>query len=103
VAAACRGDLDQREVGLRIAADDLRVALGAVLEDGNDLVGVLDHVVVRDDQTVGRHHEARAGRRHAHLVLLRLLRRLLAGLALLAEELLEELFGSAPRSACARP
>ena len=45
-------DLDQREVGLRVAADDLGLVLLAVRQLHDDLVGVLDDVVVGEDEAV---------------------------------------------------
>ena len=52
--------LEQRQVRLGVAADDLRLQLLAVAEDDHDLVCALDDVVVRDDVAVIRDHEARA-------------------------------------------
>ena len=43
-------DLDQRDVGLRVAADHLGLVLVAVRELDDDLVGVLDDVVVGEDE-----------------------------------------------------
>ena len=44
-------DLDQGQVGLRIAADDLGLELALVLEFYLDVVGVFDDMVVGDDVT----------------------------------------------------
>ena len=52
-------DLDQRQVGLGVAADDLGVELPFVGQPDLDLVGVLDHVVVGDDEPVRVDDEAR--------------------------------------------
>src|SRR5262245_26024900 len=53
-------DLDQRDVGLLIPADDLGLELLARGQAHDDLVGVLDHVVVGEDEPVGVDHEARS-------------------------------------------
>jgi hypothetical protein len=42
-------DLDHGDVGGLVRAHDLRVRLGAVVEGHLDLLGVLHHVVVRED------------------------------------------------------
>src|SRR6476646_10088056 len=52
------GDLDQREVGARIAADHLRGIGLAVVHGHFDLVGAVDHVVVGHGKAVGRDEEA---------------------------------------------
>ena len=44
-----RGDLQQRDVGLGVLADELGLELGAVVQVDLDLVGAVDHVVVGDD------------------------------------------------------
>jgi hypothetical protein len=54
----------QRDVGLRVLSDHLRVAVRAVGEDDVDLLDVLDHVVVGDDQTLIRDHESGSQTRH---------------------------------------
>ena len=83
-------DLEQREVGLRVGADDLGVELAVVGEADLHLFGVVDHVVVGDDVAVVLQDEARA-QRHAVLAALRpLLRhRHALGHAEAAEEFLE--------------
>src|SRR5205823_2737598 len=53
-------DLDQRDVRLRVAADHLRLVLLAGGEPDEDLVGVLDDVVVRDDEALRVDDEPRA-------------------------------------------
>ena len=55
-------DLEQREIGLGIAADDLGRVFAAVLEDDLDLAGVADDVVVGDDIARGIDDEAGAER-----------------------------------------
>src|SRR5262249_41390514 len=47
-----RLDLEQRNVGLLVAADDLRVEVAPVGELDPDLVGALDHVKVGQDVAV---------------------------------------------------
>ena len=59
-------DLEQREVGLLVGADDLGVELAVVGEADLHGLGVVDHVVVGDDVAVALDHEARA-ERHALL------------------------------------
>jgi hypothetical protein len=54
----------ERDVGLRIAADHLRVGMGAVDEHDLDLLDLIDDVVIGDDQAVFRDHEARPEARH---------------------------------------
>ena len=46
-------DLEHREVGLVVGADELRRQPRAVGQEHQDLVGALDDVVVGDDQPVG--------------------------------------------------
>ena len=53
-------DLDDGNVGRRIATYDLRVELAPVGEDHGHLVRVGDDVVVRENQSIGRDDEARA-------------------------------------------
>ena len=55
-------DLQHREVGRAIAAEDLGLDLLVVLELDGDLGGVVDHVGVGEDRPVGVDHEARARR-----------------------------------------
>ena len=78
-------DLEHREVGLRVAADQLGLEVTLVVGADRDLVGALDHVRVGEDVAVLRHHEPGAE------ALLRLLH---AGAAELgsagAEEVIEE-------------
>ena len=45
--------LQQREIGLGVAADDLGLQRGAVVEDDGDLVGVGDDVIVGHDEPGG--------------------------------------------------
>ena len=94
-------DLEQREVGLLVGADDLGVELAVVGEAHLHRLGVVDHVVVGDDVAVALHHEARA-ERHAVPVALRpaLARRhrdRALGHAEAAEELLEGRAGAEGR------
>ena len=63
-AAGLFGQLDQGAVGQRVAADHLRVELGAVVFTKNlhgDLGGVLDDMVVRQDEAGLVDDEAGAG------------------------------------------
>ena len=55
-------DLDDGDVGRRIAADDLRLELALVVQRDRHLVGVGDDVVVREDVAVVRDDEAGAAR-----------------------------------------
>jgi hypothetical protein len=76
-----RLDLDQRDVGVGVTADDGGLELGAVLEGHLDAVDRFDHVVVGHDVAVGRDHEA--GPQALALVLA------LAAVAVLPEQVLE--------------
>ena len=58
-AARLRIDLQHREVGLRVASHDLGVELAAVVQRDGDLLGVLHHVVVGEDDAVLADDEAR--------------------------------------------
>jgi hypothetical protein len=50
---SCLGiHLDKGQAGLRIAADDFGVEFTLILEHDLDLVGILNNVVVGDDQNV---------------------------------------------------
>ena len=69
--------------GLNVPADDLRLQRRVVGECHSDLLGVGDHVVVCDDETRGVDNKARAKRGRAR-------RSGIAGRALLAEEIAEE-------------
>ena len=51
-------DLDDREVGLGVGADDLAGELALVIEQHLDLVSLGDDVVVGDDVAVGRDDHA---------------------------------------------
>ena len=53
-------DLEDRDVGVGIGADDLGLELPPVEQPDRDLLGALDHVVVGQDVAVGRDDEARA-------------------------------------------
>ena len=55
-------DPQQREIGLLVAADDLGLQPGAVIEDDGDLVGVGDHVIVGHDDAGRIDDEAGAER-----------------------------------------
>ena len=55
-----RRDSQHREIGARVAADNLGRVLAVVLEDDLDLRRLADHVVVGDDDTGGVNDEARA-------------------------------------------
>src|SRR5262245_5585863 len=55
-----RVDLDHREVGRRVAADDRGLVGAAVPAPDRNRVRVVDHVLVRDDVPVGVDHEAGA-------------------------------------------
>ena len=57
-----RLELQHREVGLLVDADQLGLDLGAVVEDDLDLVGIRDDVVVGDDDARGIDDEAGAER-----------------------------------------
>ncbi|BAQ44521.1 hypothetical protein Maq22A_c05755 [Methylobacterium aquaticum] len=59
------GDLEERQVGLRIGADDLGRQGAAVVERDLDRLGVVHDVVVGDHVAVGRDEEARPLRRAA--------------------------------------
>ena len=67
-------DLDQREVALLVGADDLGVELALVGEADLHRLGVVDDVVVGDDEAVVVDDEARAERDALGAVLLRALR-----------------------------
>src|SRR4029079_12953963 len=55
-----RLDLEQREVGALIGADQLRLVFGVLVEADLDLATAIDHVVVGDDVAVRRDDETRA-------------------------------------------
>ena len=61
-AAGTRLDPEDGDVGGGICADDLRLQRVLIREADLDLVGALDHVVVRDDVAGLVDHEARAER-----------------------------------------
>ena len=63
-------DLEQRQVGLGIAADQLRRVVALVAERDRDLVGVGDDVVVGHHEAARVDDEARAEREGAALLLL---------------------------------
>src|SRR6185437_1780782 len=67
---AGRVDLEDGDVRGRVAADDARLELSVVEKANRDLVGAVNHVVVGQDITVGRHDEA--GPRSVRLTLRRL-------------------------------
>ena len=96
-----RLDLEDGDVGLGVAADDLGLEPGVVVQDDRDLVGVLDDVVVGDDVAVVVDEEARPQRGGAPPRLLLLLARLVA-LHELLEELLERRTGRQLRQLDAR-
>jgi hypothetical protein len=54
-------DLDHRDVGVGIRADDGGVEIASVGEVDRDFVRAFDHVVVREDVAVLRHDEAAPG------------------------------------------
>lgn len=61
-----RLDLQDRDIGFGIRADNFRAELGAVGKVDRDLVRALDHVVVGDDDAVlAIEHEARSKRLNA--------------------------------------
>ncbi|MDT4837538.1 hypothetical protein FQZ97_712740 [compost metagenome] len=62
-------DLQHREVGFRVAADDPRQGLAAVLEGDDDLVGAGDHMVV-GQQVAFRAHDHRRTEAGLHAPLL---------------------------------
>jgi hypothetical protein len=66
-----RLDLQQRDVGRRIAADDFRLEIAAILQRHGDLAGVLDHVRVGDD-VAGLRIDDHAGTRALERALARL-------------------------------
>ena len=51
-------DLDDGEIGLRIAADQFSIKLSPILQDNLNLRRPFDDVVVRDDMTLSRDEEA---------------------------------------------
>ena len=54
-------DLEHGDIGAGVGAHELRRELAPVLEGDEDLLGVADHVVVRDDVTARRiHYHSRA-------------------------------------------
>jgi hypothetical protein len=55
-------DLQKRDIGVGIGADQLGLKFDAREELDQDLVGPFDHVVVGDDEAVLGNHEARAQR-----------------------------------------
>ena len=55
-------DLQQRQIGLDVAADHLGRKLRAVMQGDRDLVAVLDHMIVGDDVAGGIDDEAGAQR-----------------------------------------
>ena len=57
-----RRDLEERQVGLGVAADDFGFQRCAVVEDNVDLVGVGDDVIVGDHKAAGIDDEAGAER-----------------------------------------
>ena len=63
-----RLDLQQGEVGLRIAANQLGFKGATVLEANANRIGTGDHVVVGHDVAVGRNGEARADASHLALM-----------------------------------
>jgi hypothetical protein len=46
-------DLEQRDVGALVGADELGLELVVLVEADLDLAGAVDHVVVGDDEAVG--------------------------------------------------
>ena len=76
-----------RDVGLGVAADDLGLQIGVVVQDDGDLVGIGDDVVVGDD--VAGRIDDEAGAERGRLARLRL--GIAAALAAVIEEILEEL------------
>ena len=89
-------DLDHRDVGALVGADDLRLELALVGQRDQHLVGALDHVGIGHHEAVGRQDEA--GADAARLLLLVGLLRPVRARALargarqrLAEEAAEEL------------
>ena len=53
VGSAVGLDVQEREVGGLVGADQLGPELAPIGQHHHDLVGILDHVVIGDDQTVG--------------------------------------------------
>ncbi len=58
-----RFDLQDRDVGLRVAADDLRFKPRVVVQNDRNFVGVLNDVIVGDDVPLVVDEEARNPRR----------------------------------------
>src|SRR5690606_19682589 len=58
-----RLDLEHADIGVLVAADDLRLDDPAVEQAHRDLLGAIDHVMVGEDVAVTRHDEARTTRR----------------------------------------
>ena len=86
-----RFELQHREIGLLVDADQLGLDLGAVVEDDVDLVGIGDDVVVGDDDAGGVDDEARAERIGlARLELAALVAALAGRPAAVLEEVVEE-------------
>ena len=82
-----RVDLDHGDVGLLVRADESRLKFAAILQFHINALGPVDDVMVREDETVCAHDEARAfalHRRHAARVLPRIAIRLI-----LEEEIVE--------------
>src|SRR5207302_4148681 len=57
-----RRDLQHREIGARVTADNLGRVLAVVLEDDLDFGSLADHVIVGDDDAGGVDDKARAER-----------------------------------------
>jgi len=55
-----RLDLEHREIGLRVGADDLRRRRFALAQRHGDGAGAFDHVVVGEHVALRAHHHARA-------------------------------------------
>ena len=83
-------DLEQREVGLLVDADDLGLVLGVVVEDDGDRLALVDDVVVGDDVAVLGDDEARAEAGRIGALPAELAIALVVVLALAVAELLEE-------------
>ena len=79
--------LQDRDIGLAVAADQFGLEVGVVMQDDGDLVGIGNDVIVGDDVAGRVDHEARAERGR----LARLGLGAIAALAVMVEEILEEL------------
>src|SRR5882757_2283586 len=90
-----RLELQHRQIGLLVDADDVGLDLGAVIHDDVDLVGVGDDVVVGDDDAGGIDDEAGAER--VGLARLQIAATALAAATAVLEEVVEKFLERRPR------